>query len=57
MPHKPAEDLHEIVVKVRLTEKQAKDLEAIAKFYDIPRAVFARKLIHRGLYKDFFDQS
>jgi len=49
MPHKPDEDLHEVEVKVRLTEKQAKVLEALADFYDVPKAVIARKLIHRGL--------
>lgn len=49
-----SKDLHEIEVKVRLTEKQARLLEALADYHDIPRAVIARKLIHEGISRTAF---
>jgi len=54
MHYKSEKDRHEIEVKVRLTEKQAKILEALADFYDVPRAVIARKLIHQGMGEPVF---
>lgn len=49
-----SKDLHEVEVKVRLTEKQARLLEALADYHDIPRAVIARKLIHEGIARTGF---
>lgn len=57
MGYKATKDLHEIEVKVRLTEKQAKILEALADFYDVPKAVIARKLIHQGMSEPAFGES
>lgn len=49
-----SKDLHEIEVKVRLTEKQARLLEALSDYHDIPRAVIARKFINDGISRTNF---
>lgn len=51
---KGSKDLHDVEIKIRLTERQAKMLEAISEFYDIPKAVVARKIIHQGMSATHF---
>ena len=56
MTYKATKDLHDNELTVRLTDKQLKMIEAMADFYDAPKAVVARKLIHQGLSEPVRDQ-
>lgn len=49
-----SKDLHDIEIKVRLTEQQAKKLYALAQFLDVPPAVVARHLIKQGITRPVF---
>lgn len=46
---KGTKDLHDVEVKVRLTEGQAQTLRQLAAAFDIPPAVIARSLIDKGM--------
>ncbi|MFA7168766.1 MAG: hypothetical protein WC096_07695 [Sphaerochaetaceae bacterium] len=48
-PRKKPEEIHDIELKVRLTEEQYRTLMKLANQKDIPKSVLGRQLLIQGL--------